>query len=132
MRTEFFAVMKPPTVTHQELKVTIKNGRPVFYEPAKLQGAREKLEANLGRYKPDKPYTSAVRLVVKWCFPRGRHKDGECKKTRPDTDNLQKLLKDVMTKLGFWRDDALVVSEIVEKFWAETPGIYICIEEIEK
>lgn len=46
------------------------------------------------------------------------------------TDNLQKLLKDVMTDLGFWKDDALVVSEHVEKFWAKVPGIYVCMDEI--
>ena len=35
-----------------------------------------------------------------------------------------------MTSAGFWKDDALVCSEIVEKFWAETPGIYIVVREI--
>ncbi|MEJ9208932.1 RusA family crossover junction endodeoxyribonuclease, partial [Paenibacillus larvae] len=30
----------------------------------------------------------------------------------------------------YWKDDALVVSEIVEKFWARLPGIYIRIEEV--
>lgn len=50
--------------------------------------------------------------------------------TKPDTDNLQKMLKDCMTLVGFWKDDALVASEITEKFWAEKPGIYIRIEEL--
>ncbi|WP_432651737.1 RusA family crossover junction endodeoxyribonuclease, partial [Huintestinicola sp.] len=31
---------------------------------------------------------------------------------------------------GFWKDDALVASEIIEKFWADIPGIWICIEEL--
>ena len=35
-----------------------------------------------------------------------------------------------MTKCGFWRDDALVASEITEKFWADVPGIWIRIEEL--
>jgi Holliday junction resolvase RusA-like endonuclease len=35
-----------------------------------------------------------------------------------------------MTHLGYWEDDALVASEITEKFWADTPGIYIRIEEL--
>lgn len=35
-----------------------------------------------------------------------------------------------MTKAKYWTDDALVASEIVEKFWAERPGIYIRIEEL--
>ena len=32
-----------------------------------------------------------------------------------------------MTRLGYWRDDAQVASEIVEKFWAEIPGIYVAV-----
>ena len=59
-----------------------------------------------------------------------KHKDGEPMANKPDTDNLQKLLKDCMTKVGFWKDDALVCREIVEKFWADIPGIYIRIKEM--
>ena len=129
--TEFFLPIIPPTVTHQEKKVSIKNGKLIFYEPPELVQAREKLSAYLVKYTPVEKYTSGVRLVTKWCFPRGKHRDGEYRITKPDTDNLQKLLKDVMTKLGFWMDDALVASEIIEKFWAEIPGIYICIEKLE-
>lgn len=130
MVTEFFLHIIPPTCTHQEKKVSVVNGRPVFYEPAELKAARQKLTAHLGKYVPGEPYYCGVRLTVKWCFPKGRHRNGSYRTTKPDTDNLQKLLKDVMTKLQFWEDDALVASEIVEKFWAEVPGIYIRIEEL--
>jgi Holliday junction resolvase RusA-like endonuclease len=131
MTTKFFMPMKPPTVTHQEKQVHVVNGKPYFYEPPELIAARAKLSAHLSKHVPKQKYTGAVRLMVKWCFPRGKHKDGEYKKTKPDTDNLQKLLKDVMTDLNFWTDDALVASEITEKFWAEMPGIFIQIEELE-
>ena len=134
--TEFFLSIIPPTVTHQEKKVKVvyKDGKPVpvFYEPAELKAARSKLMAYLGKHVPADKYTTAVRLITKWCFPiTGKHKSGEYKTSKPDTDNLQKLLKDVMTSLGYWKDDALVASEIIEKFWAVTPGIYIRIEELE-
>ncbi len=131
MRTELFMLMVPPTKTHQQKKVTVVNGKPIFYEPTELKAARSKLMAHLGQHVPAKKYTTAVRLVTKWCFPlTGQHQDGEYKTTKPDTDNLQKLLKDVMTDLGYWTDDALVASEIIEKFWASRPGIYISIEEV--
>ena len=55
---------------------------------------------------------------------------GEYRITKPDTDNLNKLLKDCMTEVCFWKDDSLVASEIIEKFWADKPGIYIKIEEL--
>lgn len=130
MIMEFFMPMIPPTVTHQEHKVKSVNGKPVFYDGPELKAARQKLVAYLAKHKPQHKYETGVRLFVKWCFPRGRHKDGEYRITKPDTDNMQKLLKDCMTTCGFWKDDALVASEIVEKFWAEIPGIYIRIEEL--
>jgi Holliday junction resolvase RusA-like endonuclease len=134
MQIQFFMPMASvPTVTHQEKKVSVINGKPYFYEPEELVAARTKLEAHLAKHVPKEMYTGAVQLVVKWCFPlSGKHKDGEYKKTKPDTDNLNKLLKDVMTGLGFWTDDALVASEIIEKFWAAVPGIYISIKDLEE
>lgn len=129
MRIEFFMPMVPPTVTHQEKKVRVVNGKPIFYEPEELKSARVKLEAHLAKHIPEKSFDSGVYLGVKWCFPlSGKHRDGEYRITKPDTDNLQKLLKDVMTTLGFWKDDAIVASEHVEKFWARVPGIYVVIE----
>jgi Holliday junction resolvase RusA-like endonuclease len=72
--------------------------------------------------------TGALQLRTLWLFPKGRsHKNGEWRITKPDTDNLQKLLKDCMTECGFWKDDALVCSELAEKFWADVPGIYVRI-----
>ncbi|MFB0831062.1 RusA family crossover junction endodeoxyribonuclease [Brevibacillus laterosporus] len=132
MTTEFFMPMKKvPTVTHQQKKVTVVNDKPVFYEPAELKAARTKLMAHLGQHVPEKTYDQRVRLIVKWCFPiTGKAADGQYKHTKPDIDNSQKLLFDCMTALGFWKDDALVVSLIAEKFWAYLPGIYIRIEEV--
>ena len=130
MTTEFFMAMDPPTVTHQEKQVHVVKGKPVFYDPPELKVAKEKLLSHLYKYRIEEPYTEGVRLFVKWCFPRGRHVDGEYRITKPDTDNLQKLLKDCMTTQGFWKDDALVASEIVEKFWAEIPGIYIRVSSL--
>lgn len=127
----FFLSMDPPTKTQQEHRVGIsKNGKPYFYEDQDLKKARMDLRRALSRFVPDEPYTNALRLTVKWLFPKKKHRDGEYKTTKPDTDNLNKMLKDEMTHLGFWKDDALVASEIIEKFWAEVPGIFINIEEI--
>lgn len=130
MTTEFFMVMEPPTCTHQEKQVAVIKGKPVFYDPPEVKNARMKLIGYLAKHKPKAPYTKGCRLLVKWCFPKGKHDDGEYRITKPDTDNLQKMLKDCMTMCGFWKDDCLVASEIVEKFWAEIPGIYIRIEEL--
>lgn len=128
---QFFLPMIPPTVTAQERKVTVRNGQPIFYDPPEVKDAKDKLIASLYKHRPMFPYREGLRLIVKWCFPRENHADGEYRITKPDTDNLQKMLKDCMTVCGFWQDDALVASEICEKFWAEIPGIFIRIEPLE-
>ncbi|MBE5985126.1 MAG: RusA family crossover junction endodeoxyribonuclease [Paenibacillaceae bacterium] len=132
MVTEFFMPMKKvPTVTHQEKQVHVVNGKPVFYEPEELKAARAKLLAHLGQHVPKERYIGPVRLITKWCFPiTGKHQNGEYKTSKPDTDNLVKLLKDVMTELHFWKDDAQVASEITEKFWSDLPGIYVKVESL--
>ena len=124
--------MIPPTSTHQEKKVSVKNGKPVIYEPANVQVARLKLRDHLAQHKIDKPLKGPIQLIVKWCFPNNDiYEDGSYRITKPDTDNLQKLLKDEMTYLKFWKDDAQVCSEVVEKFWAKIPGIYIHIKQLD-
>ncbi|TGA95537.1 RusA family crossover junction endodeoxyribonuclease [Sporolactobacillus shoreae] len=131
MVTEFFMPMKVPTTTHQQKQVRVLKGKPVFYEPDDLQAARSKLMAYLGQHVPAEKYKAAIRLTSWWCFEKsGKHQNGAYKTTKPDTDNLVKLLKDCMTALGYWKDDALVASEVIEKYWADTPGIYIKIEEV--
>lgn len=130
-KIEFFLPMKKvPTVTHQEKSVKVINGKPHFYEKQELKNTRALFSALLSKHAPAAPFAEAVRLTVKWCFPRAGHADGQYKATRPDTDNLQKLLKDCMTETGFWKDDALVASEIAEKFYSEITGIYIKVERL--
>lgn len=132
MRIEFFIPMIPPTCTHQEKDISVKGGKPVIYEPQELRAARQKLKSHLAGFIPQKPLIGPVWLGVKWLFPiKGNHWDGEYKTTRPDTDNLNKMLKDIMEELGFWKNDAQVASEHIEKFWAELPGLYITAWEID-
>ena len=59
--------MEPPTVTHQEHKVTIVNGRPVFYDPPELKAAKEKLIGNLYKHRIMEPYRTGVRLMEGRC-----------------------------------------------------------------
>ena len=120
MTKHFFLPMKRiPTVTHQQKKVRVIRGKPVFYEPPRLAAARTLFEASLAPHAPPEPLTSGVRLTVQWIFPRGDHPDG-----------AYKLFKDCMTAVGFWKDDTLVCSEICEKFYGEPSGIYVQVETL--
>ena len=123
----FFLQIVPPTATAQEKQVRIVRGKPLFYDPEPVKNAKALLVAHLLSHRPTKPYVGAVSLSTIWLFPRGKsHKHGEWRVTKPDTDNLQKLLKDCMTRTGFWKDDSQVCVEMISKRWARRkPGIGI-------
>ncbi|MGT2802965.1 resolvase [Streptococcus phage Javan253] len=129
---EFFIPMKKiPTTTHQQKKWTARNGKPQSYEPENLKEARELFMALLLPHKPQEPLDGPLRLTTKWLFPKIKGTvDGQYKHTKPDTDNLVKLLKDCMERTGFYVNDSRVASEIAEKFWADTVGIYVKLEEL--
>lgn len=132
MSIQFFMAMEPPTVTAQEHKVMVRNGRPVFYDPPELKAARQKITDALIAHKPPGRMSGPLELIVTWCFPTGENRlDGKPRHTKPDTDNLDKLLKDCMTHVGFWEDDAQVCREIIEKFWVKTTpcGIWVSVSE---
>lgn len=133
MSVHFFLNMEPPTKTYQEHRIgRTKTGKVYVYEDRELKEIRAEYRSRLLKVAPKNPFLGAVRLMVKWLFPKGKHPEGSYKTTKPDTDNLLKMLKDEMTKAGFWKDDSQVASEINEKFWAKIPGIYVEVEEIGK
>lgn len=142
LERSFFMAMIPPTITQQEhrLATRVVRGRtvPVMYEPPELKAARRKLLDHVARFRPEEPAAGPVQLITKWIweFPDLPKAPGidesymEYKTTKPDTDNLIKMLKDCMTQAGFWKDDAQVASEITEKFFGFVPGIYVRITEL--
>jgi Holliday junction resolvase RusA-like endonuclease len=58
-----------------------------------------------------------------------------CHVSKPDADNLAKLVLDRITRGGrIWRDDSQVARLRVEKFWAITDariGVYLSVERFE-
>lgn len=131
-RIEFFLDGKIPAGTHQMKKVTVVNGKPRFYEPASLKAAREEFMTRLKQRAPEKPLQGALIMRSEWAYKLPKSSKFTCgpKHTAPDTDNLVKLLKDCMTKCGFWQDDAQVASEIIEKYWvAGEEGIKVVVSD---
>lgn len=131
--TEIDVRFEPPRSTAQEKQYTVKNGKVRVYETANAKAAKQLLRLVLAPHAPREPLTGAIGLDVMWRFAyKGRaHYDGEYKTTRPDTDNLDKALKDVMTQLGYWSDDALVAREHIVKIWHKSrPGLFIRITAI--
>ena len=134
MRIQFFIPMKLPSATHQMKKWGVRNGKPYSYEPQSVKDARQKFMAHLAKHVPDVPMQGSLSLTTQWIYPAdNKHPDKTWKTTKPDTDNLVKLLKDVMTTLRFWEDDAQVASEIIQKFYSAGPtGLFVLIEQMER
>jgi Holliday junction resolvase RusA-like endonuclease len=129
---QFFMPMVPPTITFQDKELAVRGGKPVIFDSSELIAVKAKLQGHLSKYIPEKPVTGPIRILVKWCYPATeKHPAGTWKTTKPDSDNLQKALLDCMTRLKFWKDDAQVSSQIVEKFWSDVPGVFVFITQLE-
>lgn len=48
------------------------------------------------------------------------------------TDNLIKLVKDVMTDLGYWVDDSQIVCEHITKSYSDPSGVRVRIQILDK
>ena len=128
---DFTINIEPPRATHQEKAVAVVKGRPVFYERKSLKDARRLLMESLQPYAPETPLDGALSLYTRWQFKTKVKKlDGAYKTTKPDTDNLVKLLKDCMTDCGFWHDDAQIAKEVIEKVWDMEPCIVVQIDKL--
>lgn len=128
-KIEIYISGNPPRTTHQS-GTKIAGHR--TYKTKALKDTERYLEGGLRPYVPAHPLEGPVALQVEWRYlARSKRQDGAYKTTRPDTDNLQKTLKDTMTKMGFWNDDAQVVVEMVSKSWSSDPCIKIWAKELE-
>jgi len=134
---DFWMPMKKvPTTTHQMKATKVVKGKVIHYEPPKVAETRAKLMAALSSHIPDRWFgTGPLECTVKWCFPHTQktkklNREFVWKSTKPDTHNLNKMLFDCMTDLQFWKDDAQVASEIIQKAHADRTGIYIKIENL--
>ena len=131
----FFLSMKIPSVTAQVKRCRVVHGKPVFFDGARIKAARQEFMLRLAPHKPPDPIPKdkPVHLFVRFVYKAPRKRDlNAWKTTRPDTDNMIKLLKDCMTAAGFWQDDSQVASEHIEKQYGDKEGIDIAIEEMAK
>ncbi len=112
---DFYVPGEPIRTTAQEGH-RIARGR--YYTDPRVKAARQELLAELRPYAPKEPLKNPIHLRIDFHFGTEDIKKHGCwKVTRPDTDNLLKLLKDCMTEAGFWRDDAQVCMEVTSKTW---------------
>lgn|SRR5574343_877440 len=90
-------------------------------------------------YKHPQMVEGPVKLIVDFMMPRPKShygKKGLKEKmpyyhtSKPDLDNLLKIVKDAITETGrIWKDDSQVCITMATKKYTEVPGIKIYIQE---
>lgn len=123
----------PPTATAQQKGAFVCGGRVRFYTKKKVRQSENFLAALLSMHVPDVPFSEPVSVSVMWTFPWRKSERKSVTRagepiphvSRPDLDNLEKNLLDVMTRLNFWTDDSLVTDKHTSKWWGPKPGIDI-------
>jgi len=139
----FFITCIPPKSTAQASSRILrrKDGTQFVGKFATSKGkqTQDELMILLSAHRPCSPLECPIRVSVEWTYP---WRKSETKKnrargympctTRPDVDNLCKLLFDCMTRLGFWSDDSLIAELRFKKGWGDNHGIGVEITEIEK
>lgn len=132
----FMIDMTPPTATAQQKGVFVLGGRAHFYTKAKVRDAENFLAAMLAPYRPPEPLEGPVYFQARWCYPYRKSEKRSVvatgkeipHATRPDLDNLEKNLLDVMTRLQFWGDDAQVFTKSTAKVWGPKGYLAIAIK----
>jgi len=134
----FHLPIVPPKATSQTKRLVMVGGKPRFFAKKEHQSAENDLMLLCSAHVPNYHLIGPVRLSVKFVFP---FRKSETKRrmgmgilpndSRPDCDNLVKLVGDVLTKLQFYKDDGQVSDLRVSKFWGERVGITVTICEIQ-
>ena len=121
-----------PKGTHQQKGVSVQGGRPHFYEKGNIRALRQTYHHKIFKYLYERKIhieklSGPVKVSILFNFSiKDKKKWGLPKDTRPDADNLAKLLLDVMS--DFWFDDAQVACLEVRKFYAEKSSVIIDVE----
>jgi len=134
--------IEPPRTTAQASHRIIKpKDRAAFigsYQSGKWRVQEKEFMYLMKPFAPRKPMTGPLWLIIKWVYPYRKAdkkwiKEGKLHScdTRPDTDNLEKGIKDVMGKLNYFNDDSQVARSDFWKQWGTNPHIFISIESIE-
>ena len=125
----------PPTATAQQKGAFVCGGRVRFFTKKKVRQSENFLAALLSMHVPDGPFSEPVAVTVRWTVPWRKSERKSVTRagepiphvSRPDLDNLEKNLLDVLTRLRFWTDDSLIATKLTSKWWGPNPGIDVTI-----
>jgi len=133
----------PKAKTRPKVRVIRKKGafRGSSYNSSENIKNEEWLGSVAIEYAPEEPHDWAVTVEATYFFriPKSKPKWWQWMAyrgfirpiTKPDLDNLNKLLWDALTRAGFWNDDSQVVAESSKKRYSNKPRTHIIIKMYE-
>ena len=111
-------------------KVAVRGKFAQAYKTKEQQANERTIEAWLKDHAPAAPLSGPLTLIFNAGLPvpasaskkaRAEMLSGiQRPAKKPDLDNLAKQLKDAMTRMGFWHDDAQIVEMRGKKIYAES------------
>lgn len=124
----------------KETGVPIARARSFNKESHSLKAWKANLRIAAYKFRPQEPWTQAVRVDVEAFFPRPAWlvnvlpDQAMPMLERPDRDNLDKTILDTLTGLKYWADDSQVYVGRLAKFYVAAgcaPGAIVSITFIE-
>jgi Holliday junction resolvase RusA-like endonuclease len=122
----------------------IAKGRPRFvratgraFTPQKTADYENRVEEAAARGMGGRePFNGPLRLTVRATFlvpaswSQKRRIAAHWKTSKPDADNIAKIVKDALNKIVY-RDDAQIVELTVQKLYGPIAGLTVTVEELE-
>lgn len=120
MNSDYFILTfeQIPSGTAQMKRYDGRSGH--FFKSARLQQTENIYMSALAQYRPEEPSELPIAMSLEFRYSaKSKKLRGTWKTSRPDVDNIAKLLIDCMTKSGFWKDDSQIVRLTLEKNYSE-------------
>lgn len=125
-------------------QVNMKSGKSFIghYQPKKITNEKDALILLAQEYRPEHIWTEPIEVQVTFFFPWTKSitkkrklswsESGlDYKSTKPDLDNLEKMLFDALEGV-IYQNDSQIVSKFSEKRLSDTPRIQIVLTKIER
>mgnify|MGYP003594920071 CR=1 FL=1 len=119
-------------------RASAKNGFVKLYDPEKSRSYKELVYSEAVKVRPGVPMANELSVVITAYFPIPKSKSNKWQKealsgyinptTKPDTDNIAKIILDSVNGILFI-DDKQVVELTVRKRYSDSPRVEVEIRE---
>jgi Holliday junction resolvase RusA-like endonuclease len=114
-----------------------RGNRTIMFKTATPGGFEDELALVANVHRPAEPLSGPVEVSWMACFawpkpwPVKRRMVGGPHITKPDRDNVDKAILDVLTQCGYWADDCQVCQGTTSKFTGPASFVAVVVREID-